>query len=252
MAVSRSHDTPGIPAAPWRKGRAGKQPAPQRMPLSADLIVDAALRIAGAEGIDALTMRRIAQEFDTGPSSIYAHVINKDELLDLMLDRVAAGIQVPKADPEHWQEQARDVARAIYQVFSANADVARIALATIPTGPNMLRVTEGLLAVLVAGGVPIQHAAWSVDRILLYISADAYEGSQFMARQRESGLPIHEFGPAFREQVRTFYASLPSESFPCTSANADILTTGGGDERFEFGLDLILTGLAAKLPAPDA
>src|SRR4051812_33822069 len=75
-----------VPAPPWRKRR---KVAPPRQPLSQDLIIDTALRVLRAEGLDAVSMRRVAQELDTGPASLYAHESNKEELLELMLDRIA-------------------------------------------------------------------------------------------------------------------------------------------------------------------
>jgi AcrR family transcriptional regulator len=243
MTASEDAD---LPAPPWRPTRTARRPARQRAPLSKDLIVETALRVAVAEGLDAVTVRRVAEELDTGSASLYTHVAGKEELFELVLDLATADVAVPRPEPERWLEQVREVAWRLYRVWSAHNDVARIALAVIPTGPNMLRVGEGLLDVMIAGGVPVRTASWTIDRLLLYVAADAYQGAQFLARRRPDQ-DVREFAEQFLTEIRDFYASLPAARFPHTSGNAATLTTGGGDERFEFGLSLLLDGLAAEV-----
>src|SRR4051794_32123962 len=113
--VSSPHEDMGLPIPPWSARR--RRPARDRTPLSRDAIVDAAMAILDAEGLDALTMRRVATALGTGPASLYAHVAGKDELLELMIDRVAAELEVPDPDPDHWQEQVKDGIRGMYRGF---------------------------------------------------------------------------------------------------------------------------------------
>lgn len=237
-----------LPAPPWRPARAPRRPPKQRPPLSQELIVATALRIAVAEGLDAVTVRRIGEELETGSASLYTHISGKEELFELVLDAAAAEVAVPDPEPERWIEQVREVAWQIYRVLTAHNDVARVALGVIPTGPNMLRIAEGLLDIMVSGGVPVQTAAWTIDRLLLYIASDAYQSALFLTH-RKPGQSIQEYAVQFLGDIREFYASLPADRFPHTSANAETLTTGGGDVRFEWGLDLMLEGLAAQLAA---
>jgi hypothetical protein len=146
---------------------------------------------------------------------------------------------VPEPDPEHWQDQLRDYARHAQQVWAAHADIVRTSLATIPTGPGRLRVIEGLLAIMRGAGFSDQLASWSVDRLQLYIDADTYEGWLFTAKVKQ-GLDVAEYVGSIRE----YYSKLPADRFPVTASMADTIT-GDGDQRFEFGLKLILAGLAA-------
>jgi AcrR family transcriptional regulator len=241
-----------LPVPPWRATRTPRRPARARPVLSKERIVEAALKIADVEGLDAVTVRRIADEFGTGPASLYTHITGKEELFDLMLDLVAAEITVPEADPDRWSEQVKQVAWEIYRVLCGHADVARIMLGAIPAGPNMLRVTEGLLDVMIRGGVPVQLASWTIDRLLLYIASDAYQSSQFLIKQPASGLTVQQFATRFLSQIREFYSALPGDQFPHTRTHAAVLTTGGGDERFEFGLSLLIDGLVARLPTKGA
>jgi AcrR family transcriptional regulator len=240
-----------IPTPPWRTPPRPQRDRPVRQPLTRDGIVEVAMRIVDAEGIDGLSMRRIAQELDTGPSSLYAHVANKEELLELLLDRVAEGVDVPAPDPTGWQKQLRRVARDLHRTLIEHADIARAALANIPTGPNALRVSEGMLAIMLAAGLPPQIASWALDRIFLYVTADAFESSLYIAKVRASGQTVEEYLGEFFDQLGGFYRALPADRFPAIAANVDALMSGDGDQRFEFGLDMLVDGLIRYLPDPN-
>jgi AcrR family transcriptional regulator len=229
-------DQAGMPTLPWDKPRRRR---PAKEPLTRERIVEAAIRILDRDGLDAVSTRKIAEDLGTGSASLYAHVASRDELIELMVDRIAAEIEVPEPDPEHWQDQLRDYARHAQQVWAAHADIVRTSLATIPTGPGRLRVIEGLLAIMRAAGFSDQLASWSVDRLQLYIDADTYEGWLFTAKIKQ-GLDVAEYVGSIRE----YYRQLPADRFPVLASMADIIT-GDGNQRFEFGLELILAGLAA-------
>src|SRR5882757_5452448 len=83
--------------------------APRKTPITADRITDAALQVIATEGYEALTIRRVAAVLGTGPSSLYAHILNKDDLDDLLIGRLCAEITLPEPDPAAWREQLRDV-----------------------------------------------------------------------------------------------------------------------------------------------
>ncbi|WP_214319937.1 TetR/AcrR family transcriptional regulator C-terminal domain-containing protein [Nonomuraea sediminis] len=232
-----------VPTPPWRKQR--RQIKPQ---LSQELIVETGLRIVDAEGIDALSMRRIAQELDTGPASLYAHVSNKEELVELIYDLVLSEIRLPEK-VDSWQEGLRDYALEAHRVLTAHADLAKAALANIPTGPNALRVGEAMLGLMIEAGLSPRDAALALDRISLYISSDAYEESLHYARMRASGHedPV-EYIVSFIDQITVYYKSLPSDQFPYTSKYANVLTADDGAVRFLYGLDLMIAGLEARMP----
>jgi AcrR family transcriptional regulator len=231
-----------LPAPPWRTPARNR---PARRALSQPAVVDAALAVLDREGLGGLSMRRVAQELGTGPASLYAHVSGKEELLELLLDRVSAEITVPEPDPERWTEQIKEVAWQSYRVYATHRELALASLATIPTGPNALRVTEGLLAILIAGGVPPQPAAWFLDRLFLYIAGDAYEGALYGEKVRASGQSIEEYWTGLLGQLRDYYERLPADRYPHLRAHLEELMAGGGDERFAFGLDLLVQGVAA-------
>jgi AcrR family transcriptional regulator len=230
-----------LPVPSWKRTR---QPASPRVTLTQDVIVETALRLLDRDGLDGVSMRRVAEELNTGAASLYAHVANKEELLDLVLDKISSEVDIPEPDPEHWQDQIRDIGMRMYAIYGAHRDIAVVNLANIPTSPNALRVAEGTLAILLAGGVPPQIAAWALDRLALYISADAYEGSLLSKRQIESGLPMAEFIEKFTSGIRDFYANLPSDRFPAITTHLGNLISGSSEQRFAFGLDMIIRSLA--------
>ncbi|HEX4063942.1 MAG TPA: TetR/AcrR family transcriptional regulator [Streptosporangiaceae bacterium] len=237
--MSADQDAGQLPTLPWHKPqrrRAGKEP------LSRDRIVAAAIEILDADGLDAVSTRRVAEALQTGSASLYAHIANRDELVELMYDRIAAEIEVPEPDPIRWQEQLRTYARDAQRVWAAHADITSASLSAIPTGPNRLRLAERVLAILIAAGLPGRTAGLAVDRLHLYIDADAYEGWLHTARAK-AGLSAEEYIGSIRE----YYRQLPADRFPLLAGLADTLMSGDSAERFEFGLGLLIDGLAVQL-----
>jgi AcrR family transcriptional regulator len=233
-----SRGGPAVPEPPWR--RRPRTAAP-RAPLSREAIADAALRLLDRDGLDGLSMRRLAAELGTGAASLYWHVQSKDELLELLVDRVMAEIELPPPDPSRWQEQLKQFGRESRRVMREHRDIARITLGRIPMGPNLLRLIEWMLQLLRAAGIPDRTAAYAGDLLALYGGAFAFEESLELSPLGEGVRPEQAAG-----MLRDYFASLPAARFPNVVALADLLVTGDADERFEFGLDVLLSGLAAQ------
>jgi AcrR family transcriptional regulator len=220
------------------------QPRERKEPLTTERIVDAAMVLMKREGYDNVSMRSLARELGTGPASLYAHVANKDELDQYVVDRISAMLEVPEPDPDRWQEQLKDVLRDTLQLYRQHPGAARAAMGMIPTMDGGLGAAEGILAIALAGGVSPQAAAWFCDLAAAYVGAIAYEETIWIARENSSAAgkdPDHE---AIDEQLREVMAGL-ADRFPLIHRYADEMTAGDGDERFEFGIDVLLAGLAA-------
>jgi len=230
-----------VPDPPWwhRRAESGRD-KPQ---LTRDLIVDAALALLERDGLQGLSMRRLAQELGTGAASLYWHIGSKDELLDLVLDRAIGELTVPQPDAEHWQEQLAQLALEGRAVLKRHRDLARLSLGRIPTGPNLMRMSEAMLAILRAG-LPDRVAALAADMVALYIGAYVFEESLAAA----AAAPADADPAAGRapEMVTEFYASLPGDLYPnvVELARSGDLTAGDTDERFRFGIDVLIRGLA--------
>lgn len=227
---------PDLPTPPWRRRRA----RPVRQPLSQASIVEAALRVLDSGGLDAVSMRRVADELDTGPASLYVHVSGKEELLELVLDHVLGAVEIPEPEPERWQEQVKEVALRFREALAAHADLGRAMLAAIPTGPNALLISEGLLAIMRSGGVSERGCAWVLDVLQLYISADVYETALYLSRAEEGEDPS-AMAQAYLKEV---ISALPKERFPTLIALMPHMVGGDREARFEFGLDIFVRGLA--------
>jgi AcrR family transcriptional regulator len=214
---------------------------PAKPALSREAIVDAGLAIVREEGIDALTMRRLAQALDTGPASLYVYVANRGELWELLFDAAIAAVQTEPTDPARWREQLHALAaRTIHVMAVEYPGIARLAMAHIPSGDNSLRIAESMLSLLKAGGVEDQSAAYAADLLTTYINALAFEQSTYRTVHEDPEHEAHEVA-----QVAERFASLSPESYPTLAALGPRLTYGDGEERFALGLDVLINGLLA-------
>ena len=193
------------------------------------------MSLMARDGYDAVSMRSLARELGTGPASLYTHVANREELDQLVLERVVVGVPMPEPDPERWQEQVKQLLRDILDAYRTHPGSARAAMGTIPT-------SEGGLA----GGITPQAAAWFCDLASLYVGAVAYEQSIWAERENTTiaGEPAdHE---ALDEQLTSYFQDLPQDRFPVMRAFAQVMTTGDLTDRFEFAIDVMLAGLVAS------
>ena len=214
---------------------------PAKPALSRETIVDAALAIVREEGIDALSMRHLAQALDTGPASLYVYVTNRDELWDMVFDAAIGSIETEPTDPARWREQIHALAGRMVSLMVVDyPGMARLAMAHIPVGDNALRVSESMLSLLKAGGVSDQAAAYAADLLSMYVTAIAYEQSLYAQLYND---PEHEQHEVARITQR--FAAISPERFPTLAALRDQLTTGDGEERFSLGLDVLINGLLA-------
>ena len=214
---------------------------PAKPALSREAIVEAGLAIVREEGIDALTMRRLAQALDTGPASLYVYVANRDELWELLFDAAIAAVETEPTDPARWREQLHALsARSVHVMAVEYPGVAKLAMAHIPSGENALRVAESMLSLLKAGGVSDQSAAYAADLLTTYINAIAYEQSVYATEHDD---PEHDLREVARIAER--FASLPTERYPILTALGALMTRGDGQERFALGLDVLINGLLA-------
>jgi AcrR family transcriptional regulator len=223
---------------------AAAEPTRRKPPITVARITDAALEIVAADGYDALTMRSVAGVLDTGPASLYAHVVNKADIDELIIGRLCAQLALPEPDPATWREQILDVCAQIRDQYLKYPGISRAALAMAPTNLDVLSVNERMLAILLAGGIEPQTAAWTIDALLLYVSAYALEISLVTLRQADQD---DEWVVSHDELMRRFSA-LPADQFPETRRHAAELTSGAGHERFDFTLSLIVDNLTRNRP----
>ncbi len=234
------HQQPGASGSAARRGPSRGT----KKPITVDAIIAAAFRIVENEGYEALTMRRVAAALETGPSSLYAHVVNKEDLDELLIGRLCAAVDLPEPDPAAWPEQVAGVCAQLRDQYLRYPGISAAAFAAAPANLDTLRLGEGLLAILLAGDIEPQAAAYASDALVLYVNAYSLELS--LARQRrEHG---DDSWVAGRDELLRRIAALP-DSFPQTKRYATEMTAGTGHDRFEFTIALMLNGLARR-PSP--
>ncbi len=213
----------------WTPARPGRR----RQPLTREQIVDAAVAILDSEGVEALTIRRIGEALNTGSATLYWYIASKDELAELVYDRVMGEIELPDPDPEHWQDQLKELGLQVYRVMLRHNDLVRLSLGRIPVGPNALRVIDWTMGLLAAAKIPNPAASYIGDIFGRYVDASVLEVAA------QGGPPP--------ELVGQYFASLPASQFPNLAAAAGSLVEGDTHTRFEFGLDLLLRGLVSYI-----
>ena len=206
--------------------------------LSRDAIVDTALAVIDAEGVDAVTVRRLARELDTGAASLYWHVASKEQILELVYDRILGEIHFPEPDPARWDDQIREVARSSYDVFARHADAALLSIGNVPFGPNGLRMIEWMLALLRGAGAPDPIAGFFGDLLGRFIDASVLEE----ARARD------QLDPEQMAMMAAYVGALPRDQFPNIVAMIPTMFSGDASSRFELGLDFLLDGLRVHIP----
>lgn len=206
-----------------------------REPLTRERALAAAVTIADAEGIAALTMRRLAQELGVEAMSLYHHVANKDEVLDGITDHVVGGIHVPPSGT-HWRAAMRERAISAHEVLLAHPWAATLIMSRLIVGPGITRYLDSTLGRLREGGFTIHGAldAWH-----------ALDSHIYGFTLQELQLP---FDAADNAQVSADVLQLfdPAQ-FPYVVEVVTEISQSGRVEHFEFGLDLILDGLQRTL-----
>jgi TetR/AcrR family transcriptional regulator, tetracycline repressor protein len=201
----------------------------RRQRLSRELLITTALRVADAEGLDALSMRRLGAELGVDPTAAYRHLPDKKALLAGVVEAVLAGADVETDAAAPWQDQFRAVARAYRDALLAHGPAVSRLAATLPLDSlESLRIVEHGAAILAAAGVPLGEAVTAIQAVG-QLTAGSVLLEAFWREWAASGGEIKLAPPM-----------LPHPELPVLSraaAEADFLTPG---EVFESGLEAVL------------
>jgi len=212
-----------------------------REKLTREKVIEAALGIMDTEGLEAVSMRRVAREVGVEAMSLYHYVEDKDDLLQGVCDRVMAGFEFPSEVGE-WADRCRAVARSWRQVLQAHPDVMRLFAEThgpAPTSPDSLRPTEFALGLLREIGLSDRDTVQAFHAFGGYIQGFVMmEGGSIKGGRHD--LELHEY----------LSSMVPAEAFPVLHAVGRYFAECGADEQFEFGLDLMVRGIASRVGVP--
>jgi AcrR family transcriptional regulator len=235
-----------------QRGRGRNRQAPA---LSRAEIVDAAIAIADAEGSDAISMRRIAQVLRAGTMSLYWHVANKEQLLDLMLDALFGEFDLPEPTGD-WGADLRAQARNERATLLRHAWVMDFIGGRPPLGPNTMLHMDRVLGALDGLGLDIATAMNILGTMQTYVMGSVLREMQEARVHRDedrSGITQEAWQPmraAWRNRLEADGRFARVVRFLDADIDPDAEETR--DERFEFGLDCVLDGIAAKIAAlPD-
>ncbi|MFE1311935.1 TetR/AcrR family transcriptional regulator [Streptomyces sp. NPDC058755] len=209
---------------------------PAKPALTREGIVAAAVAILRAEGLRKVTMRRLAQELDTGPASLYVYVRNTDELHAAVLDELLGTVGPAPAEGT-WRERLERVLTDCTRMLLEHPSLARSALTARPSGRHYLNLIETLLALLDEGGVPRERAAWGVDLLLQHATATAAEHAG-------------EESPGDWQALDSALRGASEDTHPHIAATADALLSGAPEARLSWAFQALINGIE-RTAVPD-
>ncbi|SHG44290.1 TetR/AcrR family transcriptional regulator [Streptoalloteichus hindustanus] len=222
-----------------------RTPSGHQAGISREQIVLVAVELLDQDGMEALSMRRLASRVGVAAMSLYWHVANKGHLLELAMDEVFGEVSIPAVDL-HWAERVRALATSYRAVSCRHPWVARLLGVYPPIGPNLMRFTEAMLVAFGDSGLSGADLDRAVNTLADYLLGFITAELRTEQRLRAAGMDI----VGFAEMMRPLVKSLAGDRFPEVSARVDRMSERTMDERFAFGLDSVLVGLSARGPRP--
>lgn len=212
---------------------------PAKAPLSREAIIATALALLEKDGLEGLSLRRVATQLDTGPASLYVYFANLNDLHAAMLDVAFAEVALPQTRKGNWRARLKTLLTSYLMVLYNKRGLAQLAMMQVAGGPNALHIVEKMLELLMEGGVLATRAALAVDTLLLHVTAIAAEQSNW----RDKGSDL--------ERAKSILNNLSPEEFPLIYASRDQFFTSTPKSRFYWALDVIIDGVLATPPPDD-
>jgi AcrR family transcriptional regulator len=210
---------------------------PAKAPLSRDVIVSTALDMLAKDGLAGLSLRRVATALETGAASLYVYLVNLDELYALMFDQALGELAPTASDGFSPRERLKNYLMAYLHVLLARPGLAHVAMTTVASGPNSLRMWEMLLGLLKEVGVPDARLVAGIDMLLLHVTSVAAEESN-----------RHAMGQDF-ERVTNALADASADQFPLLATLFRQGMFPGSDDddaRVRWALDVMIEGITAN------
>jgi AcrR family transcriptional regulator len=229
-----------------RPARAGKGPAPSH---SRAEITATAIGLADAEGIDAVSMRKVAAKLGAGTGTLYRYVARKDDLIDLMIDAVEGEDGGPGPLSGDWRLDLRAFARRARSIMLSHPWVAVLAAGRPTLGPNGLRLAEHTLSAIADLGLTIDEMLVSVETLQAFVRGYTLGELAEQEAIRRSGLERDQWMNAHAPYLQKIMDDGLHPLVTRVVLDAEGPHADTRDERsFELGLDRILDGLSANLP----
>lgn len=221
------------------------EPAERRVPspLSRDRIVQAAVTLADAEGLEAVSLRKVAGALDAGPMRLYRYVDTKEELLELMVDAVYA--EIPAATGSTWPDVLRSFAHGIRDAALRHEWFADLLGGRPHFGPATLAYTEGALAGLRAAGIGDVDAAMdAIEVVDLYLIGAVRKVTTERRAERATGVDERQWQRTTFPYLARMFAT---GNYPVLEETVRDATHRSASEVFDRGLDYLLDGIEKSL-----
>lgn len=225
----------------WMRDRPARAGRPA---LSEERIVATAVAIADAEGIDTLSMRRIAAELNSGTTSLYRYLTDKDELIELMVDAVHGEQPVPAEPSGDWRADLADLARRTRNGLLRHPWLVAQASQRPALGPNALARVEYALSAVAAATEDVNLAGAIMNAVNDYVLGTVTAELAEHEAQRRTGQTELEWRASVAPYIREVIDAGQHPRFARRVIEGD---DPDADQRFEFGLGCLLTGIAASL-----
>ena len=210
-----------------------------RAGLSADQVLDAARSLVGDLGVEALTMRRLADRLGVAPNTLYSHFADKAALVDAFLDSVLADVDVPQIDAVDWRDGVVRLMTASRMMLLAHADLLPYLLSRPMRGPNASRLAEATLAMLERGGIQGQGAVDALRALLTYtFGAVVLDAPRRL--EPDTSARVSASREAFRSRTDQ----------PRVARLADSLARPPAEDHFEIGRRWLLAGIEEGRAGP--
>ena len=224
-----------------------------RQGLSVDAVVDAATELADGDGLDAVTMRRVAQGLGVVPMTLYTYVPGKAELLDLMLD--AAYARMPRADTsgQPWRQRLTAVAGENKALFESHPWAAAVSTIRPPLGPGQLAKYEHELSAFDGLGLDDVTVDDCLSYLLSFVQACARAAAEARALQRDSALDDEQWWAANAPLLARVFdeSAYPTAARVGAAAGAAHGSAYNPAHAYDFGLPRVLDGFAALIQTAD-
>jgi len=229
----------------WGRHEPGRRGPKQR--LSTDEVVTAAMALADAEGLAALSMRRVAEAVGVSPMSLYTYVPSKAELVDLMFDRAMGEAADPDAGVQGWRAKLIFIARERRGMVERHPWFLDLALHRPPLGPNVLRKAEVTIQALEGMGLSDDDMAAVSEVLQNYIVGALQAARDAQAIERETGITDEQWLEMIEPVLQQHF---DAERYPALSRRGESRrkrsrTPAEHAASFDFGLERVLDGLEA-------
>jgi AcrR family transcriptional regulator len=216
-----------------KEGRAPRRGRPPT--LTRDVVAGRALELVDSEGLNALSMERLARSLGVGTMTLYGYVDDKDDLLDAIVDAAVADAEPPTEIPDVWRDAVELVVQTVHDLLSRHPALVGIRLQRPVLRPEALQFGERVMGLLIGAGFEVDDAASAFRLLFTYVFGFA-------------GLSPQATTDEARHQAANAVAALPPADHPVLARHAGPFAQAmAGEEPFTFGLHRILDGLEAFL-----